>query len=170
MMQLYLLRHAKSDWSAPGESDHERPLAKRGIKAAPKIGHYMEEQKLYPSLVMCSSATRAMQTMQLVLPELSISPQTEITDDLYSFGGTHKLVNIIRRQHASPLMIIAHNPTMEHLAKDLTATGSSVARARLAEKYPTATLAILDFDIPEWKYLQTSMGVLTHFIRPSDLG
>ncbi len=169
MLQLFLLRHAKSDWSSPGEDDFDRPLSKRGEKAAPQIGRYMEKHDLHPALVMCSSAKRAQQTMQLVLPELSTSPQIDITDDLYSFGGTHKLVNIIRKQQPSPLMIVAHNPSLEYLTKDLTATGSSSARARLAEKFPTAALAVLEFDIPEWKHLQTGIGTLVHFIRPRDL-
>ena len=38
MLTLILLRHAKSSWDHTGLSDSQRPLAKRGIKAAPEIG------------------------------------------------------------------------------------------------------------------------------------
>jgi phosphohistidine phosphatase len=35
--RLILMRHAKSSWKYPELSDHERPLNKRGRKAAGKI-------------------------------------------------------------------------------------------------------------------------------------
>jgi phosphohistidine phosphatase len=38
MRTLYLLRHAKSSRDDPTLADHDRPLAKRGIKATPVIG------------------------------------------------------------------------------------------------------------------------------------
>jgi phosphohistidine phosphatase len=38
MRRLMLLRHAKSDWSAPGTRDQDRPLNTRGREAAPRMG------------------------------------------------------------------------------------------------------------------------------------
>ena len=41
MKRLILMRHAKSDWSHPGRSDHDRPLNRRGVKAAPAMGAWL---------------------------------------------------------------------------------------------------------------------------------
>ena len=38
---LYLLRHAKSGWDDPVARDFDRPLNKRGEKAARTIGQWM---------------------------------------------------------------------------------------------------------------------------------
>ena len=41
MKRLILMRHAKSDWNHPGLADHDRPLNKRGRKAAPAMGAWL---------------------------------------------------------------------------------------------------------------------------------
>jgi len=40
MKQLLLLRHAKSAWP-DGVDDHDRPLAERGRRDAPRMGAHM---------------------------------------------------------------------------------------------------------------------------------
>ncbi len=37
MKRLTLVRHAKSDWSLPGQADWDRPLNKRGQRDAPEM-------------------------------------------------------------------------------------------------------------------------------------
>jgi phosphohistidine phosphatase len=54
MRRLMLLRHAKSDWSAPGGRDLDRPLSARGREAAPKMGAYMARHALVPDLIISS--------------------------------------------------------------------------------------------------------------------
>ena len=47
---LIIFRHAKSDWDADYSSDHKRPLAKRGIKAAKTMGLLLTESGKLPDL------------------------------------------------------------------------------------------------------------------------
>lgn len=171
MLRLMLLRHAKSAWDDPHQPDHDRPLNKRGTNAAPAMGRYIAKNNLVPDLILCSSATRAVQTMTLAVAEFDASPERRVLDQLYSFGGFHTPLNIIRDQAKSEktVMLIGHNPTMEELAHELTGTGNSATRALMYEKYPTAALAVIDFDIPAWSVLQTGIGTLVSFTRPRDL-
>jgi len=171
MLKLLLLRHAKSSWNDMDLSDHQRPLNNRGLKAAPKVGAYITNNGFTPELVLSSTATRARQTTQLVSEQFPEPVETHFLDELYNFSGFHTPLNIIRDQadQQSPLMVVGHNPTMEILAAELTGAGNSAARAMMHEKYPTAALAIIDFDIPRWADLQTGIGTLVQFIRPRDL-
>jgi len=171
MLKLLLLRHAKSSWDNPDYSDHQRPLNNRGLKAAPKVGKYIVKQEITPKLVLSSTATRARQTTQLVTEQFNDEIETRFIDDLYGFSGFHTPLNIIRDNgdQQSPLMVVGHNPTMEVLAAELTGAGNSAARALMHVKYPTAALAVIDFDIPRWADLQTGIGTLVRFIRPRDL-
>ena len=59
MLELLLLRHAKSRWDEPGVADHGRDLAPRGLKAAGRMGALLRERGLVPDLVLCSTARRA---------------------------------------------------------------------------------------------------------------
>lgn len=170
MLKLLLLRHAKSSWNDLDHSDHQRPLSKRGLKAAPKMGAYIAANGLTPNLILSSTATRARQTTELVRAQLGGEIETRFIDDLYSFSGFHTPLNIIRRNgDKQRLLLVGHNPTMEELAQELTGTGNASARALMAQKYPTAALAEIDFDIAKWTDLQTGIGTLIQFVRPRDL-
>jgi phosphohistidine phosphatase len=39
----------------------------------------------------------------------------------------------------------------------------------LEEKFPTAALAVLEFDIEKWRDIRPGEGALLDFIRPKDL-
>ena len=61
MKKLLIMRHAKSDWGS-GLADHERPLNKRGTKAAAAMGKALAAMEEIPDLVISSTATRAATT------------------------------------------------------------------------------------------------------------
>ena len=46
MKSVILFRHGKSDWGANYDHDHERPLSKRGIRDAKKMGKFLFLQNL----------------------------------------------------------------------------------------------------------------------------
>ena len=83
MRRLMLLRHAKSDWAAPGVRDHDRPLNPRGREAAPKMGAYMVRHALVPDLIVASTATRVRETLDLLLPAFETPPKIVPTSALY---------------------------------------------------------------------------------------
>ena len=56
---LLVLRHAKSSWSRPELTDHDRPLNKRGKRSAPLMGALLDEQDIVPDLIISSTARRA---------------------------------------------------------------------------------------------------------------
>ena len=64
MHRLFLLRHAKSDWSVAGQPDFERPLNARGVAAARLMGDYMARHDLVPDGVICSPSRRTLQSRE----------------------------------------------------------------------------------------------------------
>jgi phosphohistidine phosphatase len=153
MPHLYLLRHAKSSWDDPGLTDHDRPLAPRGRRAAKAIGAYLGEQGIEPELVLCSSATRARETFErLRLPDVEIEP------GLY---GASANVLLARLREVPPavesVMLVGHNPGIEDVVHRL-------APGALRGKFPTAALATLA--MPDW---HGDAAELEAFIRPRDL-
>ena len=162
-----LLRHAKSSWANPGMDDAHRPLNARGRDAAPLIAAWMAENAIIPDTVLCSTATRATETSALVLPALSPQPAPQYRDDLY-LASPDALLAMLRAlpdavQH---VMIVGHNPGLEALAQRLTGSGDKQARQHLAEKFPTAALAVLRFEAKSWAKIAPRKGRLLHFITP----
>jgi phosphohistidine phosphatase len=172
-LRLLLLRHAKSDWSGKSQ-DHDRPLAPRGKKAAPQIGVYMRENGYQPALVLCSTAERAKQTLELVVPKLEDEPETRFDRALYLAEWPALMAEIRDASaRATPLLLVGHNPGLEQLAIALVLQSQTPAEReraqRLAQKFPTAALAVLDFDMADWTELKPGTGRLIDFVRPKDL-
>ena len=165
MKTLYLLRHAKSSWDDASLDDFDRPLSGRGRKAAPLVGKHMAEQGWQPDLALVSPAVRARDTWQLVSAELPAPVETRFEPPIY-MADPEALLALLRDTAApGPVILVGHNPGLEDLASLLAGPGSDPqARARMAEKYPTAALA--RFQVAA---LEPGGAALTDFVRPKDL-
>ncbi len=170
-LTLCLLRHAKSSWDDAGLGDHERPLAERGARDAPRIGAWMAEAGLVPDVVLCSDAVRTRATLALVLSALPAPPAEIRTEPALYLAGPETIKAHIRAvDGARSILVIAHNPGMHALALELTGGGDEDAVARLAMKYPTAALAVLTFETSRtWRDIGPGRGQLRHFITPRTL-
>ncbi len=174
MRQLLLLRHAKSSWDRPDLDDAARPLNARGQRAAPLMGRYISGRGLVPDLVLCSTAVRARQTLELVTAEWETVGDTEtkvtMRSSLY-LASAGELSSMVRRMddEAERVMFIGHNPGMAAFARLLSEEGDPEGLKAMAAKFPTAALAVIDLDISSWKNTAPGTGVLQSFVRPKDL-
>ena len=121
-LYLYIMRHAKSDWSGPQISDFERPINKRGTKNAMRIGEWMNENNHIPQKIISSPAVRAKETIELVTEQISKFNLEDLTyeDELYLAGFT-QLIEFINtyKDIVQSLMLVGHNPGIENLVNYL---------------------------------------------------
>ncbi|HEX2147018.1 MAG TPA: histidine phosphatase family protein [Pseudorhizobium sp.] len=167
--RLLLLRHAKSAWPED-MPDHQRPLAERGLVAAPAMGNYMAREHLLPDLVLVSDARRTQETWDLVKRRLPDEPEARLVPELYE-APSHGMLDVLRRTEveAATVLMMGHNPGMQELALMLVGEGNLQARAALAEKFPTAALAVIDFPCFGWMDLEPGSGTLSSFVTPRSL-
>ena len=170
MLTLSLFRHAKSSWDDPGVKDFDRPLAPRGEEAAPRMGAFMAEHDIQPELILCSPAARTRRTLDLVLPHLNGGP-TVIYEESFYLAPTSQLLARVRKIEAKVrhVMIIGHDPGMHGLAVELAGSGAPKLMQALAAKFPTAGLAVLDFELDEWSKVGPGLGQLRIFMTPKRL-
>ncbi len=170
MLRLCLLRHAKSDWSDAALDDHDRPLAARGLKAAPLVAAEMDRKGFIPAACLTSTARRARDTVRLVLAGLPGGAHISITPlkALYDFGNGRAVADAIATHGgtASPLMVVGHNPAFHALALRLASSGAEPDMKELKRKFPTCALAVIDLPIARWSDLPGATGTLSAFIRP----
>jgi phosphohistidine phosphatase len=170
MRRLLLLRHAKSSWDTPGLADLERPLAPRGRQTAPLMAQLMAKRRWVPDLVLCSQAERVRETWQLMAPLLGAQIPSKTLRTIYP-GAPSRLLMTLRRapDEARTLLLIGHNPGLGSFATSLCGAGSRKAIERLSTKFPTAGLAVIDFDAEHWSEVAGGAGRLEAFVRPKDL-
>lgn len=171
MPTLLLLRHAKSSWDDPALADYDRPLAKRGKKAAPRMGAEIAALGLRPDLILCSTAVRARETLSLVLPELGAAAPEVVYDDAIYMATPSALLALLRAvpEETRSVMVVGHNPGLEELAELLVGDGDEDEQELLAEKFPTCALAVLTFEAPGWDGVAPGTGKLSQFLTPARL-
>jgi len=168
--QLLLLRHAKAEIGTSGMRDIERPLAARGRSAAERMGRYLAKHDLPPDLVLCSPARRTRETWEIARPALP-AVETRVLESLYDFGDGAALLETAQREGgtARRILLVTHNPATQQLALQLSGSGDMDLRRQMAEKYPTAGLAVITLPGAEWATTTPGSGRLEAFIRPRDL-
>jgi phosphohistidine phosphatase len=166
MHVLHLLRHAKSSWDDDTVADHERPLSRRGVRDAERMAEHLRYEAK-PDLVLCSSAVRTRQTLDLIAPALG-SPSIRIEDGLYG-ASSQALLSRLREvpESIGALLMLGHNPGIEDLALRLAAPGA--IREQVTVKYPTGALATLALDGHAWADLSDGSAELTGFTIPRNL-
>jgi phosphohistidine phosphatase len=168
--RILLLRHAKSAWDEPGLEDYERPLAPRGRRAAAVMGVYIRDEDLVPDLVLCSNARRAQETWEIAAHELAKPPAVEHDPALYMVTP-ERLLKRLRKLPAAvkTVLIVGHEGGVDVLARRLVGDGAAPLRRRLAEKDPTAALAVVALALDDWDQLAEKAGSLIRFAAPKDL-
>lgn len=173
LRQIFLLRHAKSSWAYPGLEDFDRPLNERGVKTAAAMGHYMSRQGLVPDMILCSPSARTLATLDGLKGGLGHALQSVAVDvnaDIYeaSYMDLLALLRGVDPERKRVLMI-GHCPGIAHLAIRLTnGHGDAAALDKLAEKFPTCSLAVLNTSVTAWSDLDQGECRLSAFVRPSD--
>ena len=168
MKILTLLRHAKSTWDDPVARDFDRPLNRRGRKAAHAIGSEMRRLGLEFDATIASPALRVKETLAAVEEGYgrTLSP---VFDERIYLAAVETLLDAVRHagDDASRLLLAGHNPGIESLAMALD--GGSGLRDELAVKYPTGTLAEIELPAGRWTEIVPGTGRIARFIRPRDL-
>ena len=170
MKTLTLLRHAKSSWDDQAVGDFDRPLNKRGHRAAHIIGRELKARGLAFDQVIASPAARVVETLDDV-EEGYGSPIRPVFDRRLYLATAATLLAIVHEADdaADRLLLVGHNPGFEALALLLTHDDGNGLRTELAAKYPTATVAEIALPIDHWQDAAAGSGELACFIRPRDL-
>jgi phosphohistidine phosphatase len=162
MKRLLIMRHAKSSWKNAELTDHERPLKKRGKHDAEKMGKVLKNKKIIPDLIICSTATRAQETAEIIADSLKYKKKITFSDALYMAEPSDILSAIAEYgKKDKTIMVIGHNPGTEALLQILTGK---------VESLPTASIAYITAKIENWTNIIKSEDVkLKKLWRPKDL-
>jgi len=168
MLRLYFLRHGKAK-TAADLADIDRPLAERGHHDAALMGRRLSDWGAAPSLILCSAAQRARETLAGVIPSLTGDTRIDIEARLYTFDPNDVLARLTKIPDADPeVLLIGHNPALEIATGVLAADGSPTAMRQLSTKFPTCALAALEFTTDNWAALGPNTGRLARLSTPKD--
>lgn len=156
---LFLMRHAKSDWSATYGADHDRPLNERGRRSAAAMGEVLTADGVGPDHVITSTAVRARTTAELAARAGGWDCEIVQEARLYG-GGAEAVVSVAAVSgRGERLMLVGHEPTWSYLVSLLS--GEHV-------EMKTATVALIDFEIDDWSQIRSAGGRVARVYQARD--
>jgi phosphohistidine phosphatase len=172
--RLLLLRHAKAVPGGAGIDDHERELMPRGRDDALRMGRYIAGNGYTPEAILASTSARTTETVEQASEHFAGTARVDYLEALY-LAEPDVILSIVRLapDKTDSLMVVGHNPGLELLASVL---GREPVKRKerdrfdqLEEKFPTAALAVLEFDAARWRDIAPGEGALKDFVRPRDI-
>jgi phosphohistidine phosphatase len=169
---VWILRHAKAASDGPDGDDHSRPLTGRGRRQAVQVAAFLADRVAAgaptPDAVLSSSAARALATAQAAHSALGDGVLFEIGRALYG-ADADDIVDRLRLvpDEINAVMVVGHNPSFHELALLLVSADDVEGRARLADGFPTAALAIVALQATMWSEVVPGSGHLEEMFVPT---
>lgn len=145
LRRLYIIRHAKSSWNNPMQSDYERPLNDRGERDAPVMGKRLKSLNIVPDIIISSTAKRAAQTAKKISKEIDYDINTiKWVEKLY-----HCIPTVLEEvlyeldDSVKSVFIVAHNPGITDFVNNLSS-------AFTTHNIPTCGIVGAEFELKEW--------------------
>ena len=169
MRRLFVIRHAKAELSV-GRADHARKLTERGRTDARRVAKTLAARRFLPELLIHSGAARAKETAEIFASEWRGQVALETDAHLYNASLT-TLIDRTRalRPEQKQVGLVGHNPGLGELAAALAGSGAKPDLQRLAAKYSTGAVAVIDFSVDRWADVEPNSGMLALYLTPGEL-
>lgn len=161
MKTIYILRHAKSSWEFPHLSDEERPLIDKGKKRTRLIIQYLQDNKIFPDIIISSHATRAYETAKIVARAIGCPADKILINRTIYHSDEESLIDQfydISDQNSSA-MLVGHNPTLTNFV--------NLYLDDKIEWLPTSGLVSISFDTDKWTEISSAKSRVNFVITPS---
>lgn len=153
------MRHAKSDWNAEYEADHDRPLNARGVRSARVMGEVLSRAGIVPKEVISSTAVRARSTAELAIEAGSWESDLILEPKLYGTGPNTAMAVAAQAPSVDRLMLVGHQPAWSMLVLELTGESAQMK---------TATVAVVEIPGDDWSAMGAGRCELTGVLQPPD--
>ena len=174
--RLILMRHASAgpagaasdspDGGPGGDGDRTRPLTRLGLLEARRVGQRLLEQGPAPDRVLCSTARRCRETWEEVARAFEGEIAVDFDERLYNASDRVLLEAIAEVDDADILLVLAHNPGISLLARELSGE-SGAATEGLRRGFTPASTACFEVE-GTWSRVSRRTLRLLCFEAPSE--
>lgn len=160
MKTLYLVRHAKSSWDEPFQSDFERTLNTRGQTEAPIMAKLLSRKNVNPDLIVSSPAARTLLTAEIFAEELKYPVKNILTDERIYEATMRELTSVVRsiNDKRGKVIMFGHNPGLTNFA--------NLLGSELLQSLPTCAIVGLELSIESWSKIERHCGKTFFFDYP----
>ncbi|NPA73842.1 MAG: histidine phosphatase family protein [Epsilonproteobacteria bacterium] len=163
MKRLFIIRHAKSDWSKTDISDFDRGLKKRGKRDIVLMACWLQSNGYYPDIIISSPAKRAKKSAKKIAEVLGIDKDKIIYNKKIYEASPADLTDILSKikDKYNDVFLVGHNPSLNELAEYLSDS--------VIFNIPTSGIICIEFDIKSWRDIKKKKGEILFFEYPKKL-
>ncbi|MGZ4042096.1 MAG: SixA phosphatase family protein [Bacteroidia bacterium] len=163
MKELFLIRHAKSDWGTEFLKDVDRPLNERGYSDAYFMSLWFLKNKTLPGNILSSTATRALNTALIFARTFDFNMDYFLLDKNLYEAPAKKLIAIIQQQPSAvnSLAVFCHNPA-------ITEASNTLISDFFIDNVPTCGIIGIKFSVNQWHEVAENKGTLAFYQFPKD--
>jgi len=171
MLNLSLIRHAKSDWSNFDGDDMSRPISSKGKKKTEKVLKFLEkkEKKILFKEIFCSPSRRTKETLTLLLNKISNDPKIYYLDDLYHSSGINIFDTVMLHAKLNRVLVVSHEPLLSNSIENFFIGSKNKYYLNAIEEYTTSAFFNVSFKCKKWYEIDKSASKINFFVKPKDL-
>lgn len=162
MKTLLLIRHAKSSWDNPAQSDFDRTLNERGKKDAPAMAERLYYRDIALDAIISSPAKRAKKTAEYFAKQYDLEDKIVFKTELY-LADADTFFSVIEKTNDKfdCIAIVSHNPGVTDFVNQLT-----IARV---DNMPTCSIFAVELQSKHWADIRNSEKDFLFFDYPKAL-
>ena len=164
MKSVLLVRHAKSSWDDPGQSDFDRPLNERGKQDAPNMAKRLLDKSITIDAFISSPAKRAKKTASLFAEQYKYDKENIILLPQLYHAGPANFFQVIAQapDTANTIAVFSHNPGITEFVNMLT-------NEIRVDDMPTCAVFGVQLSVPNWAAFKDAPKKFWFFDYPKSL-
>ncbi len=157
--RMIVMRHAKSSWVNPLQSDHARPLNERGRSDAQMVAKTLDDRGWIPDVVYLSDSERTRETIQRMRMRMDDTKEF-ILSELYQATLMDVVGALGDSLEGECPMLLGHNPGWEMMVDWLSGTSITM---------PSGAAVLLERTVDETLWHEKGTWSFIEMISPRDL-
>ena len=165
MKALYIVRHAKSSWADPNQSDFDRGLNERGKRDAPRMAKRLKEKDIHPDFIISSPAKRAFSTAKRIAEVLGYPKKNIKTDQKLYHADEDTILSVIHtiKDKYNTVLLFGHNPGLTDFVNTLVAEETNI------DNVPTCGIVAFNLNVQSWQDVSWASAKMLFFDYPKAL-
>ena len=169
MLNLSLIRHAKSDWNYGIHDDMNRPVSLKGINEIKRICGLLKEKKMIFDEAFCSPSKRTKDTLDIIFKNLPRQVSIHYLENLYHTSSIDIFDTVMLEATKKKVLIVSHQPLLSNSIDNFFSGSQNKHYLNAITSYTTSAFFNVSFKCKNWHQILKSNATLNFFVKPSDL-
>lgn len=159
---IFIVRHGKAKQTESGQKDIDRELSSEGLQQSSRLGAYLYKKNTDISAIICSNATRAIQTAEQIADQINFDVSKIMVDPELYEASVRIIFNKVcaLNKEWNEVIIVGHNPVVSYFVEYLTGHHFDGMEA--------GSFVKIACGVNDWQQLSNEIATFEYYVSPDD--